>query len=80
MLFRSPRKPISEGYKLWVLGSFEGYYFDWLIHSNVDGPEAYSRKKKVRFTCGKDIQSVALSETFQVPIVLGQRLRMISPH
>ena len=33
-----PKKPIKEGYKVWVLGD-GGYVYDWLWHSHVDGPE-----------------------------------------
>jgi hypothetical protein len=31
-------KPISEGYKIWVLADY-GYVWDWLWHSLQDGPE-----------------------------------------
>jgi Transposase IS4 len=33
-----PKKPIKEGYKIWVLGD-NGYVYDWLWHSRIDGPE-----------------------------------------
>ena len=70
-----PGKPIPEGFKLWCLGSFEGYYYDWLIHSSIEGPEACSRKKSVFFDRPGGRPPIALSETFQVPIILCQRLK-----
>ena len=38
-----PKKPIKEGYKVWVLGD-SGYVYNWLWHSRVDGPESIPEK------------------------------------
>ena len=73
-----PNKPISEGYKAWALG-FEGYYYDWLVHSPVDGAEGCDRKKNRVVESRGPTSTVSLAETFQVPVLLLQRLRMRLP-
>lgn len=37
------KKPIKEGYKVWVLGD-SGYIYDWLWHSRINGPEEILKK------------------------------------
>jgi hypothetical protein len=71
---KMPGKPISQGFKLWVLGSSGGYYYDWLLHSSVNGPEACTRRRKMAFPRLGGVPPVRLAETFQVPVVLLKRL------
>jgi hypothetical protein len=73
-------KPIKEGYKVWCLASHRGYYYDWLLHSPVDGAEDCRRKHPVAFARPGGGRPILLAETFQVPLVLLQRLKSRSSH
>src|ERR1700753_725918 len=74
-----PGKPIPEGYKAWVLGAAGGYYLDWLLYSSSEGPEACTRKRKRLIPQSSSNTPIALTETFQVPVLLCERLRSRSP-
>jgi hypothetical protein len=78
-IVKLPNKPIGQGYKAWVLG-FDGYHYDWLLHSSVEGPEACYRKKSRVFAASGPSPTVSLTETFQVPLVLCERLIRRHPH
>ena len=77
-----PNKPIKEGYKVWVLGD-NGYVYDWLWHSRVDGPESISEKgltiDRVKTKELIELTKVHLAPTFALVILLAQRLRQIHP-
>jgi Transposase IS4 len=77
-----PNKPIKEGYKVWVLGD-NGYVYDWLWHSRIDGPEGIpqegldvTRVKKTELT---ELTTVHLAPTFALVIRLAQHLRQVYP-
>ena len=61
---KMPGKPIGEGYKVWVLGSYGGYIVDWLLHSLALGPEGCTRQKKRVFYRPIPLRPVAIAETF----------------
>ncbi|OQU98151.1 hypothetical protein CLAIMM_03976 [Cladophialophora immunda] len=73
-------KPIKQGFKVWCLAYVSGYYYDWLLHSPIDGAEGCNRKKKVAFERKGVGNPIMLSETFQVPVVLLRRLKDRYPH
>ena len=79
-LVKLPGKPIPEGFKAWLLGSHGGYIVDWLLHSPVVGTEYCERKKKRLFYRPVPLTPVAIAETFQVPVVLCERLKSLYPH
>jgi Transposase IS4 len=74
-------KPISEGYKVWVLAD-NGYAWDWLWHSHEDGPETIPKKGLVdvpqRVSQGS--KTVDLKPTFALVIRLAMRLRKEHPN
>ena len=72
-------KPIKQGYKVWCLGSHGGYYYDWLLHSPINGAEDCDRKRNVAFARKGPGPAIMLSETFQVPMVLLKRLKARYP-
>ena len=75
-----PNKPISEGYKVWVLRD-NGYVYNWLWHSRIDRPEGIPEKgidvNQASFT-GK-LTTVRLAPTFALIIYLAQRLHQFHP-
>ena len=75
-----PKKPIKEGYKIWVLGD-SGYVYDWLWHSRADGPEEVPKNgfdiDRVKSTELDKFKKVHLSPTFALVLRFAQRLRMI---
>ena len=79
-LVRLPGKPIPEGYKIWALGSYGGYILDWLIHSPMDGPKECLHKRKRLYHLPIPLMPVGISETFQVPVRLFERLHYLFPH
>jgi len=74
-----PHKPISEGYKVWILGD-NGYAYDWLWHSGDDGPEGIPKKG---ITTAQRVpngpKTVHLAPTFALIIRLAERLREYHP-
>jgi Transposase IS4 len=58
-----PNKPITKGFKAWALG-FEGYYYDWLLYSPIEGSEGCLHKKSRVIEAVGPILTVALAETF----------------
>ena len=73
-----PKKPIKEGYKVWVLGD-GGYVYDWLWHSRIDGPEKIPKKgiEVNRASSKGESIKVLLIPIFALIIRLTQRLRQI---
>jgi Transposase IS4 len=72
-------KPISEGYKMWVLGD-NGYVFDWLWHSQEEGPEDIPKRGLIVPRKRSDrTEPIRLAPTFAVPIKLAQNLRESQP-
>jgi hypothetical protein len=74
-----PYKPISKGYKVWILDD-NGYAYNWLWHSGDDGPEGIPKKgiiitQKIL----NDLKSVYLAPTFALIIRLIKRLREYHP-
>ena len=62
-IVKQKNKPINEGYKIWALG-FEGYCYDWLFYSPINGSEGCNSKRPQRFnTLGPSIL-VLLTDTF----------------
>ena len=73
-------KPISEGYKVCVLGD-SGYVYNWLWHSREDGPETIPKKGlvvKQRVPQGPN--SVHLAPTFALVVRLAQHLHKQHPN
>ena len=68
-----PKKPIKEGYKVWVLGD-GGYVYDWLWHSHVDGPEEVPKNglnvNRVKSTDLKELKKVHLTSIFTLVLRL----------
>ena len=62
-----PKKPIKEGYKVWILGDGD-YVYDWLWHSHVDGPEKVLKNglnvNRVKSTDLKKLKKVHLTPIF----------------
>lgn len=73
-------KPISEGYKVWVLSCRGGYIIDWLYYSRRDGAQECSRLKKRKYLQPVPFTSTTLAETFEVPVRLMERLISRIPH
>jgi hypothetical protein len=72
-------KPISEGYKIWVLAD-NGYVSDWLWHSQRDGPESIPKNGlDVNQSTSNGLKEVHLSPTFALVIRLAERLRKLHP-
>ena len=74
------KKPIKEGYKVWVLRD-SGYVYDWLWHSRVKGPEKIPKKglkiDKVKLTDLIKTIKIYLAPIFTLILRLIQRLRDI---
>jgi Transposase IS4 len=76
--FKLPKKPIKEGYKVWVLG--DAGYDDWLWHSRVDGPEEIPENGlNVDRKTITGSTKIRLAPMFALVIRLAQRLRRIHP-
>jgi Transposase IS4 len=71
-------KPIAEGYKIWVLGD-NGYVFDWLWHSQREGPEGIPKQDIFIHQLTKTVENgrkmIHLALTFAVIIRLATCLR-----
>ncbi len=67
-------KPISEGYKIWVLACRGAYIVDWLFHSRVDGTQDCPKSSKQLFYRPVPFRPILLAPTFQVPVRLFQKL------
>ena len=76
---KQKNKPIDEGYKVWGLG-FEGYYYDWLGYTLKSGSERCLGKRTRHFNSCGPTTTVPLADTFQVPVVLCQELKIRYPH
>jgi Transposase IS4 len=72
-------KPISEGFKIWVLAD-NGYFCDWLWHSQREGPEDIPKKGIIvdKLT-KKGREFIYLASTYAVLIRLATRLRELRP-
>ncbi|OQU98469.1 hypothetical protein CLAIMM_04254 [Cladophialophora immunda] len=79
-LFKLKGKLIKEGFKIWGLGCVGGYYYDWLLHSPVEGAEGCNRRRLISFTRDANGTPIMLSVTFQVLVILLKRLRHPYPH
>ena len=67
-------KPISEGYKVWVLGD-SGYVYNWLWHSRENGPEGIPKGGlRVQQKVPQGPTSVHLAPTFALVIRLAEHL------
>src|ERR1700709_1463873 len=74
-------KPITEGYKIWVLSCRGGYIIDWLYHSRLDGAEACSHgSKRKEYLRPVPFSYTTLAQTFEVPVQLMERLISRIPH
>ena len=62
-------KPISEGYKVWVLAE-AGYVWTWLWHSKVEGPEKIPKVGVKNVPLSGLLPSVDLSATFALVLRL----------
>jgi Transposase IS4 len=73
-------KPISEGYKVWVLAD-NRYVWDWLWHSHKDGPETIPKKGLIGVPqkISQGPKTVDLKPTFTLVIRLATRLRKEHP-
>jgi hypothetical protein len=68
-------KPISEGYKVWVLAD-NGYAWDWLWHSHQEGPKEILKGGLVmKQIVPNGPDEIRLTLTFALVIRLVQRLR-----
>jgi Transposase IS4 len=73
-------KPISEGYKVWVLAD-NGYAWDWLWHSLQDGPEGIPKRGlvvKQRVPQGPN--SVRLASMYVLVVRFAIHLRQEHPN
>jgi hypothetical protein len=77
---KMPGKPISEGYKIWVLSCRGGYIIDWLYHSRIDGAQGCSKRKQRYYLPPVPYRWTPLAETFEVPVLLMERLIFRIPH
>ena len=66
-------KPISEGYKVWVLTE-TGYVWTWLWHSKIEGPEGVS-KDGTKHYLPIPHQPVHLTATFTLVLRLAQEVQ-----
>jgi hypothetical protein len=67
-------KPVSEGYKIWVLSCRGAYIVDWLFHSRTDGAQECLHRKAKEYLQPVPFNTVRLAETYQVPIRLMEKL------
>ena len=67
-------KPISEGYKVWVLAD-QGYICDYMWYSRVTGTEGINKKAGLIVDLPYPHRLVRLASTFATVIRLAQRLR-----
>jgi hypothetical protein len=73
-------KPISEGYKVWVLSCRGGYIIDWLWHSRSDGPEGHRVDMNRQYSQPVPLLPIPLAKTYGVVIRLMERLIAHLPH
>ena len=71
---RMQRKPVSEGYKIWVLACRSGFVEDWLFYSPIEGTQHCLHRKNRLYYQPVPLMPVYLAPTYQVPIVLMERL------
>jgi hypothetical protein len=76
---KMPGKPISEGYKIWVLCCRGGYIIDWLYYSRSDGTQSCTNKQR-EYLSPVPYRWRPLAETFEVPVLLMERLVARIPH
>jgi hypothetical protein len=68
-------KPISEGYKAWVLAD-NGYAWNWLWHSHQDGPEGIPKSDfSVAQRMYHGPSTVHLASTLALVVRLAMHLR-----
>ena len=67
-------KPISEGYKVWVLAE-AGYVWTWLWHSKIKGPEKLPREDKRLFYLPIPHLPVQLAPTFALVLRLTKEVQ-----
>ena len=67
-------KPISEGYKVWVLAE-AGYVWTWLWHSKIEGPERVSKDGTKLNYLPIPHQPVHLAATFALVLRLAQEVQ-----
>ena len=72
-------KPISEGFKIWVLAFSNGYIYLWLFHSHREGTETIGKTTRP-FSQMPGMDEAYLAPTFQVPVELCRQIRKAWPH
>ena len=75
-IVKAPNKPTDNGFKIWGLASSLGFLVDWAMHSPKEGAEGYSRQKKRWFLRPIPLLPIQLAETYQVPLILMERLKI----
>jgi Transposase IS4 len=72
-------EPISEGYKVWVLGD-HGYIYNWLWHSRENGPEGILKGGLIMQQKVPEGPSlIRLAPTFTLVIQLAEHLHQQHP-
>ena len=66
-------KPISEGYKVWVLAE-AGYVWTWLWHSKIEGPKRVS-KDDIKQYLSISYQPIYLAATFTLVLRLAREVQ-----
>ena len=67
-------KPIKEGFKMWCLG-FKGYIWSFNFHSSHENDEGMTPSRTAAQI--NPLPSVKLAPTFQVPLVLCEKVRQV---
>ena len=67
-------KPISEGYKVWVLAE-AGYVWTWLWHSKVEGPKKLPKESTRLFYLPIPLLPIPLAPTFALVLRLAKEVQ-----